>query len=349
MNIRKLITQAKTYLPAEGETLNNEAKQALESHLRTLLKRQKELTVIDNEISNLLAEQIEKEVSESLDFDSGIDEVVCLIEGALKILKSEDQHPKDLSNAAESTASSCLSRKVNLPKLTLPHFNGNVADWPAFWDIFESAINSDEELTDLMKFHYLFSLLDGPAKDVVVGLTRTNRNYKEAIDLLHERFGTKQQIISMHVDSLYSLAAVKAASDVTGLRALFDKTEVIVRSLGTVGIDTKSYGIFLIHTLMGKLPDEEFRIIVTWILTLGLLNNCWRHLRKNFECEGNVKYQQLQLKRRLMSGSKHNHQLHQHCMLAIKVDFKQRQVELFAHSAKVIMALILARKSLILR
>ena len=291
LNIRKLMSQAKTYLPADGETLENQAKQALESHLRTLLKRQKELTVIDNEISYLLEEdQIEKEVCESLDFDSGIDEVVCLIEGALKISKSEDQPPKDLSNAAESTASSGLSRKVNLPKLTLPHFNGNVADWPAFWDIFESAINSDEELTDVMKFHYLFSLLDGPAKDVVAGLTRTNRNYKEAIDLLHERFGTKQQIISMHVDSLYRLPAVKAASDVAGLRALFDKTEVIVRSLGTVGIDTKFYGIFLIHTLMGKLP-EEFRIIITrdldsdtWTLE-QLLEAFKKELRVREKCQ----------------------------------------------------------------
>ena len=128
--------------------------------------------------------------------------------------------------------------------------------------LIESAINSDEELTDVMKFHYLFSLLDGPTKDVVAGLTRTNRNYIEAIDLLHERFGTKQQIISMHVDSLYRLPAVKAASDVAGLCALFDKTEVIIPSLGTIGIDTKPYGIFLIHTLMGKLP-EEFRIIIT--------------------------------------------------------------------------------------
>ena len=146
LNIRKLMTQAKKYLPAEGETLNNEAKQALESHLRALLKRQKELTIIDNEISHLLEEeQIEKGVSESLDFGSGFDEVVCLIEGALKISKSEDQPPKDLSNATESTASSGLSRKVILPKLTLPHFNGNAVDWPAFRDIFESAINSDEE------------------------------------------------------------------------------------------------------------------------------------------------------------------------------------------------------------
>ena len=129
-------------------------------------------------------DQIGKEVCESLDFDSGIDKVVCLIKGALKISKSEDQPPKDLSNAAESTASSGLSRKVNLPKLTLPHFKGKVVDWLPFGTFLSQ--HSDEELTDVMKFHYLFSLLDGPAKDVVAGLTRTNRNYKEAIDLLHE-------------------------------------------------------------------------------------------------------------------------------------------------------------------
>ena len=291
LNIRKLLAQAKKHLPAEGVVLENEAKQALETHLRTLLKRQKELTVIDDEICNLLEEaQIEKEVSESLDFDFGIDEVVCLIEGALKITKAEDQPSKDQSHTTESTASSGSSRKVNLPKLILPHFDGNVADWPAFWDMFESAINSDEELTDVMKFHYLFSLLDGPAKDVVAGLKRTKENYKEATVLLQERFGTKQQIISMHVDSLYKLPAVKVASDLAGLRALYDKTEVIVRSLGTVGIDSQSYGIFLIPTLMGKLP-EEFRIIITrdldadtWTLEL-LLEAFKKELRVREKCQ----------------------------------------------------------------
>ena len=68
-----------------------------------------------------------------------------------------------------------------------------------------------------------------------------------------------------------------------------------------------------------------------------------------FQCLRNAKYQQLQQNQKLVLGSKHSRQLHQHCMLAIKVNFEERLMDPFAHSAKVIMPLILALKSLILR
>ena len=68
----------------------------------------------------------------------------------------------------------------------------------------------------------------------------------------------------------------------------------------------------------------------------GNLENLLEAFQKELR---NVKYQQLLQKFNLTSGSKHNHQVHQHNILAIKVHFKQRQVDLLAHSAKVIICL----------
>ena len=41
--------------------------------------------------------------------------------------------------------------KVKLPKLTLPHFNGNPVRWTAFWDLYDSAIHSNDKLSEVDK------------------------------------------------------------------------------------------------------------------------------------------------------------------------------------------------------
>ena len=61
--------------------------------------------------------------------------------------------------------------KVRLPKLTLPHFNGNPVKWTGFWDSYDSAIHSNDELSEVDKFNYLRSLLEGSAFEAVRGLT----------------------------------------------------------------------------------------------------------------------------------------------------------------------------------
>ena len=49
-----------------------------------------------------------------------------------------------------------ISQNVSrLPKLTLPIFEGNPLAWQAFWDSFESAVHSNNVLTDIQKLNYL--------------------------------------------------------------------------------------------------------------------------------------------------------------------------------------------------
>ena len=44
----------------------------------------------------------------------------------------------------------CLNgAKVKVPKLSLPHFNGELMKWPTFWDSYASAIHITGELTKI--------------------------------------------------------------------------------------------------------------------------------------------------------------------------------------------------------
>ena len=56
--------------------------------------------------------------------------------------------------------------KPKLPKLSLPKFTGDVKKWHAFWDLFESLIHKNEEMSPIDKFNYLNTLLEDEAAEL---------------------------------------------------------------------------------------------------------------------------------------------------------------------------------------
>lgn len=51
--------------------------------------------------------------------------------------------------------------QVHLPKIAIPKFSGKYEDWYPFHNTFESIIHSNTKLTDIQRFHYLISSLEG--------------------------------------------------------------------------------------------------------------------------------------------------------------------------------------------
>ena len=154
------------------------------------------------------------------------------------------------------------SDRVKLPKIGLPHFRGNLMKWTAFWDSFDSAVHSNSQLSEIDKFNYLRSLLEGTAYDAIAGLALSAANYREAVDILKKRFGNKQLIISKHMESLLSINAVTSDQHLRDLRRLYDQSEANIRSLKALGVEPDTYGAMLSSVLLSKLPPE-LRLIVS--------------------------------------------------------------------------------------
>ncbi|KAM7282439.1 uncharacterized protein ISCGN_002589 [Ixodes scapularis] len=87
---------------------------------------------------------------------------------------------------------------VKLPKLQLLQYQGELTLWQPFWEQFQTAVHRNTRLTEGDKFQYLRSLLSGPAASAISGLQATAECYKDAIEILSERFGNKQRI--QHVE-----------------------------------------------------------------------------------------------------------------------------------------------------
>ena len=75
------------------------------------------------------------------------------------------------------------------------------------------------------------------------------------MEILHERFGKTQQIISAHMDEIVKLPP-RTSDQTSSLRFVYDKLSVHVRGLKSLGVSAEQYGSLLIPIVMSKLPDD---------------------------------------------------------------------------------------------
>ena len=163
--------------------------------------------------------------------------------------------PQQGNHSPSISGSNQTTLQAKLPKITLPKFNGEITNWISFWDSFNSAVHANTSLSRVSKFNYLNSLLEGVAKRAVQGLTLSDANYDAAVEILEQRFGKPQQIISAHMDEILKIP--QCTSDrPASLRLVYDKLSVHVGGLKSLGVSSEQYGSLLIPIVMSKLPND---------------------------------------------------------------------------------------------
>ena len=153
-----------------------------------------------------------------------------------------------------STLTGTSQNVSHLPKLTLPIFEGDPLLWQTFWDSFESAVHSNNVLSEVQKLNYLRAHLGGEALRAIAGFPLTSANYCQSVDLLKDRFGQPQRIVNAHMHALMNLPNPK--NEIKSLREFYDAIENHVRGLLALGWTTESYGALLVPMVLGKLPAE---------------------------------------------------------------------------------------------
>jgi len=211
------------------------------------------ISEFDREIYSLCEEsEVEREVEEAENITAKIIDDKRRIDDALNQTIGSDSTTDGASPVIRDPA---VFARAKLPKLVLPHFKGDVTKWTSFWDSFDSAVHQNAHISKIDKFNYLHSLLDGAAATAVQGLALNELNYDSAVELLKERFGKPKNIIAAHMDELLKVptcTSERAAS----LRQVYDKINVHIRGLASLGIDSDQYGSLLIPVIMSKISSE---------------------------------------------------------------------------------------------
>ena len=84
--------------------------------------------------------------------------------------------------------------------------------------------------------NYLMGYLTDEAANCLKGLRLSNDNYRKALDMLKDRFGNPQILISAHMNKILELEPVFSISDVKELRCLYDSVETQLRNLESMGL-----------------------------------------------------------------------------------------------------------------
>ena len=148
-----------------------------------------------------------------------------------------------------------------------PHLNGveQVTQWQGLLDLFNTSIYKNTSLSNTKNFNYFWNFLTDSAYFLISGLLLNSKSYREAVNVLKERFSNKQTLVFPYMESFVQLPVVKNSNNVINLRKFYGKIKISIRKLDSL-----------------DLKKETFRNLLTWIINdqlpegLRLYQQIWK-------------------------------------------------------------------------
>ena len=148
-----------------SETLNNDEKEEINSLRNTIKGKEIIIKDIDNFIlDSLPEEEIDADIESSTVFELNIK----LMEEKMKRIVTVEGSRIILPSTGSTTSET--KSNVKLPKLDLKKFDGEPTEWQSFFEMFLSAVDSNDNLSNVEKFTYLKSYLEKEATRTIQGL-----------------------------------------------------------------------------------------------------------------------------------------------------------------------------------
>lgn len=216
-------------------------------------KCQSRIEILNSE--NLSAElSIREEVENKL--------LQCIAMAQEVLDKHKPQKAENAPSEAGSSHSCCQHNnnahelEIKLPILQIPKFDGSFSKWLEFKDMFVNLVHDKDRLSNVNKFQYLRSYLEGEAARLLSNLSVTNSNYLIAWNLLCNRFDNKRQLTRRHLDSLINITQTSESDK--SLRFIVDNITKNLRALNSLGQPTDHWDAIVIHIVCQKLDATTF-------------------------------------------------------------------------------------------
>lgn len=144
---------------------------------------------------------------------------------------------------------------VQLPKIKIPEFDGEPANWRAFKDLFDKIVHCNRNISDSIKIQYLKANLTGKAAKLVEHLPPTNTSYKKCYEILNNRYENERENVSYLIDEILDIEIQKVESS-AGLKMIHDKTFECIMSIESIGTSVQNWDVLLVQILMRKLDRK---------------------------------------------------------------------------------------------
>ncbi|XP_077547781.1 uncharacterized protein LOC144160032 [Haemaphysalis longicornis] len=230
---------------------------ALKAILQRLETASVKLSEVDAAIERCLTdEDADEEFEQVLEYSDKIANSLGRLELKIETQRLPRQAQTTSTSSNEPQPQKTSAPKTKLPKLELIRFDGKRKNWQPFWEQFEQSVHKNADLTASDRFHYLRSLLTGDAAAAIAGLPATAQCYSDAVDLLQQRFGSPAALIQEHMQGLIDAQPLTSSKNVPALRRLYDRLQVHMRGLKSLGVADESYSAMLYPVLLRVLPAD---------------------------------------------------------------------------------------------
>ncbi|KAM7281167.1 uncharacterized protein ISCGN_006068, partial [Ixodes scapularis] len=247
----RLIHEVRTTLANDDHDLSS-----LTTLLQRLTTNIEELKTLDREFESFVSdEHLEQEYEAVMTYQDNSTQAFAMLSHRIEILKNQEARVVEVNRTPAILPTTTENARARLPKLEMLKFDGSPSQWQAFWDMFQNTIDQHPQLCQADKFHYLRSLLTGPAFRAIAGLHGSDSSYTDALAILRARFGDKKLIEQDHLSKLRTLQKVPSSNDVGALR-LLDAVQLHIRGLKDLGVHAMSYSAMLNEILMKALPTD---------------------------------------------------------------------------------------------
>lgn len=172
------------------------------------------------------------------------------------IKNSENSIPKTTSNSM-----------VRAPIIKLPTFDSDIKSWCAFHSLFKSLIHDSNAYTNVEKFHYLLSVITGPALGLIKSLPLIEENYDIAWNILVNQYQNSRMLFTHYVDEILNFKCVQteSASGIARILSNFQENYAAINAMKIENIFDKFVGHIIIRAMdpttkrqfESKLPGEE--------------------------------------------------------------------------------------------
>ncbi|XP_026746090.1 uncharacterized protein LOC113507432 [Trichoplusia ni] len=156
----------------------------------------------------VLADDADSAFNEREDFDRQFFNLVALTRSLLGVSSNVAGSEAGFKDADSGAHNSFRNGFVRLPKIDLPHFDGNYQSWLEFRDTFGSLIHDNRTISDINKFHYLRASLQGNAALIIKNLDFKASHYNIAWNLLCERYNNNRLLVNNHLQALFDVGSI---------------------------------------------------------------------------------------------------------------------------------------------
>lgn len=166
---------------------------------------------------------------------------------AQKMIKNAEQKTNSTQlefTLNQSNLSNDSRSNVNFPSKSIPTFSGNYEDFVSFENRFKSMIDSKKNLSNLDKFDYLCSALQGDAKHKLTAIA-SETAYEESWKNLEKAYGNKRILTSHHLNKFLSLPKVEKGN-YKSIIDLTDKALQHVEALKSLNLEIQSEALVII-------------------------------------------------------------------------------------------------------